>query len=305
MKWLIFVTTAVWVYVILHWATRRKQFMNERVENFALRVNASVARSQGETGKRRLGNWLRWLLRSFAGGRLRLETSERIERLQNRLSQAGNPGNLSVAEWVSLRLLAVLAAIILGTLMIWLTARPLIGFILLLTFSLLGWIGPDFWLSRKIQMRSAELLKQFPSVLDLLTVSVEAGLGFDQAIAKVAEKMQGTLPAEFERVLREIRLGSPRTQALQRMAKRTGVDAVTSFVSAVVQADKLGIGMAQVLRVQSVEVRRKRRMDAAERAQKAPVKMLFPLIFFVFPALFIVVLGPAALHLFALFRHVN
>ena len=303
MIWLIFVTVAVWVFLLLNWFTRRQRHMNNRIEDFAVRK--PVRQKQGDNrAKLTPVAWFRWLLKN-SGGRLRLKSGQRMSKVQERLNQAGNPGNLSVSEWIGLRLVLVLAAAALGLIMLGMTQRPLLGLTMLLTIALLGWIGPEFWLSRRIKLRSGELLKQFPSVLDLLTVSVEAGLGFDQAMAKVAEKMHGALPIEFERALKEIQLGSPRTPALQRMAKRTGVDEVTSFVSAVVQADKLGIGMAQVLRVQSVEVRRKRRMDASERAQKAPVKMLFPLIFFVFPALFIVILGPAALHLLGLFQQVH
>lgn len=146
-------------------------------------------------------------------------------------------------------------------------------------------------------------LREFPDILDLLTVSLEAGLGFDAAVTKVVSKKEGVLASEFHRCLEEIRLGKTRREALSGIRERLEVDAVNSFISSILQAEKLGIGMVKVLRAQSQEVREQRKQRAEEAAMKAPIKMLFPLVLFIFPSLFIVLLGPAILQFIAAFTH--
>lgn len=153
-------------------------------------------------------------------------------------------------------------------------------------------IGISHWLA----------LREFPDILDLLTVSLEAGLGFDAAITKVVSKKEGVLANEFHRSLEEIRLGKTRREALSGIRDRLEVDSIKAFISSVLQAEKLGIGMVQVLRVQSNEVREQRRQRAEEAAMKAPIKMLFPLVLFIFPSLFIVLLGPAIIQIIATFK---
>jgi tight adherence protein C len=136
-----------------------------------------------------------------------------------------------------------------------------------------------------------------PDNLDLLTVSVEAGLGFDQALLKLVEKTQGPLTDEFKRVLQEMRIGKTRRDALREMSVRAGVEDLQTFVVAIIQADQLGVGIGKVLRIQSQQLRERRRLKAEERAQKAPVKMLIPMVVFIFPCLFIILLGPGVLQL--------
>jgi len=152
-------------------------------------------------------------------------------------------------------------------------------------------------LEQKIARRKANLMHELPDVLDLLTVSVEAGLGFDGALIKLSEKMKGDMVDEFTRMLQEMRIGVPRREALRSLAKRCNTQDVTLFTGALIQADQLGVSIAKVLRIQSVEMRDKRRQRAEEQAMKAPVKMLFPLVFFIFPAILIVLLGPALLQI--------
>lgn len=155
------------------------------------------------------------------------------------------------------------------------------------------------WLSSaQHKKRQREILKSLPDVLDLLTISVEAGLGFDQALTKVVEKAKGPLAEELAKTLQEIQYGKNRRDALRDLSTRLQVDALTQLVNALLQADRLGIGIAQVLRVQAEDLRMRRRQYAEERAMKAPVKLLFPLIFFVFPSLFVILLGPAAINIF-------
>jgi tight adherence protein C len=160
-----------------------------------------------------------------------------------------------------------------------------------------GWKLPDYYLQQKITGRARQLEKNFPDTLDLLTVSVEAGLGFDGAVAKVAEKSSGIIAGEFRRLLQEIKMGKSRREALKLFGERTAVDDIRSFVSAVVQAEQLGLGLRKTLRQQSGQMRLKRRQRVEEQAMKAPVKMLLPLIVFIFPTIFLVLLGPAVIQI--------
>jgi tight adherence protein C len=158
-------------------------------------------------------------------------------------------------------------------------------------------LGPDAWLNRKVEERHIELQEKLPDVLDLLTISVEAGLGFEQALDRTIAAVPGALSDEFARMLGEVRAGASRADAMRAMEQRTNVPEVRSFVLAILQADTFGVSIGRVLRAQSEEMRIKRRQLAQEKAQKAPVKMLIPMVFCVFPALFVVVIGPAIINI--------
>jgi len=174
-------------------------------------------------------------------------------------------------------------------------------FLLALVFGGLGFLVPDFAVTTKARARRERMRAQLPDALDLLAVSVEAGLGFDGAIQKLTEHMEGPLIDEFELALGEMRVGESRSEALKRMAERVPAQEMASFVRAIVQADQLGISLGRLLRVQATDARLKRQAAAEEKAMKAPIKMLFPLVMFIFPAMFIVILGPAFLGLGKLF----
>ncbi len=217
------------------------------------------------------------------------------KNLELKLQRAGNPGKLNSSEFMVIQ---ILLAIILAA-----------GAFFLLKFSpwqavlaaLPGWYIPPMLLIRRAQKRQREIEKSLPDILDLLTVSVEAGLSFDAALLKVTEKSNSILAGEFKRVIKEIRMGKSRKDALREMAGRLGSQSMTSLVGGIVQADQLGISFSRVLRLQAEKIRFKRKQRAEEEAMKAPVKMLIPLIFFVFPAIFIVLLGPAVLNIMAVF----
>ena len=162
-----------------------------------------------------------------------------------------------------------------------------------LLIAVMGYMIPGVWLSRKIKDRKKEVQLALPDAIDLLTISVEAGLGFDPALQRVAEKWENELTAEFRRLLSEIRMGKSRREALREMANRVNVDDLNVFIASIVQADQLGVSIAQVLRVQSKQMRMRRRQRAEEKAHKAPIKMLFPMILLIFPAMYVVILGPA------------
>jgi tight adherence protein C len=224
--------------------------------------------------------------------------------VQNKLNLAGRPYGLSVNAF---EVLKVIALLVLGTLTLWFTL--LIGVRLPLQAAVvvmggaLGRYLPDVWLNNKVKGRQKELRLALPNALDLLTISVEAGLGFDAAIGRLIEKFHNALSDEFAQVLNEIRLGRPRLEALDDMGRRSGVEELHTFIQALIQSEQLGVGIAKVLRIQSEEMRRRRRQRAEEQAAQAPLKMLFPMIGCIFPTLFIVLMGPAVIIILHTFQH--
>lgn len=166
-------------------------------------------------------------------------------------------------------------------------------------------IGPDFYLNKRAKTRRDEMGRALPDTLDLLCVSVEAGLGFDSAVSKVCEKMKGPLIDELSMMAREIRIGETRRQALRNLGERVGSNEVQSFARSIIQAEELGTSLGRTLRVQATDMRIKRQLEAEEKAMKAPVKMLFPTVLFIFPAMFIVILGPAFINIVASLKEVN
>ena len=164
-----------------------------------------------------------------------------------------------------------------------------------------GFIAPDFFVSHKARARKERIRAELPDALDLMAVSVEAGMGFDGAIVKLTEHMAGPLADEFALTLSEIRIGESRQDALKKLSARAGTQELSSFVRAIIQADQLGISLGRILRVQATDSRLKRQAAAEEKAMKAPIKMLFPTVLFIFPAMFLVILGPAFLNLSKIF----
>lgn len=215
------------------------------------------------------------------------------ERLKVNLQMAGNPGGITPAMFVGLR---VVLALILGAIVIQVTFRtmpPTQALLYSVVGLVLGYMLPVIWLGRKITQRKRAITKALPDALDLLCISVEAGLAFDLALQRVTQKWDDDLSREFKKVLSDIRLGRTRREALKDLADRTGVEDVQTFTAAVIQADQLGVSMSKILRLQSDQMRVRRRQRAEELAQQAPIKMLFPMVFLIFPALFVVILGPA------------
>jgi tight adherence protein C len=216
-----------------------------------------------------------------------------VERAEARLHQAGYPGGLRGADWMGVKVLGSIVFAIIFTILF----LALMGFPVGIMFGIgglaVGFLAPEFWLGRKIRARQMDMILQLPDALDLLTISVEAGLGFDAALAKVVEKMEGPLVNEFRQALAEIRMGRLRRDALRDVASRADAQPVTNFIGAIVQAEQLGVPIAKVLQIQSQQLRIERRQRAEEAAAKAPVKMLFPMVGCIFPTIFIVILGPA------------
>jgi tight adherence protein C len=218
-----------------------------------------------------------------------------VQRTEQRLAMAGNPGQLRVQEWLGIKVIAsgVGAVLFFLVSLLLLAVGPVLALVFGAAGIGIGYIVPEFWLSRKVKARQKLIVLQIPDALDLLTISVRAGLGFDAALAKVVEKLRGPLPDEFRRALAEIRMGKSRREALRDIVPRTDVPSLTNFIGAILQAEQLGVSISKVLQIQSEQLRIERRQRAEELAQKAPIKMLFPLVGCIFPSLFIVILGPA------------
>jgi tight adherence protein C len=225
----------------------------------------------------------------------RLSSTNFSERTEKRLALAGNPGEMRTADWLGIKaIVAVVTAGIIFVLFAFLLGSGLLQGVLFGVLGLgIGYILPEFWLSGRVRRRQKAILLQIPDALDLLTISVRAGLGFDAALGKVVEKMKGPLIDEFRRALAEVRVGKVRRDALRDIIPRTEVQPLTNFVGAIIQAEQLGVSISKVLQVQSEQLRIERRQRAEEQAAKAPIKMLFPLVGCIFPSLFIVILGPA------------
>jgi tight adherence protein C len=238
--------------------------------------------------------------RKFGEIAIRFTPQNALQDTARKLEQAGNPRGLDpTIFWAS----RFIVAVALGGLLLFvftLTSLPwtwgrktlIVG-----VFTLLGFFIPELLIRSRIQRRQKEIQKAMPDALDLLTICVEAGLGFDGAMARVCEKWDNELSRSFGRVLREIQLGKLRREALRSMADRIGLADMTSFVAAIIQSEQLGVSMARVLRIQAEQMRIKRRQRAEEQAQQAPVKMTFPMVLLIFPSILIVLLGPAVIML--------
>jgi len=211
------------------------------------------------------------------------------EAYEKKLLAAGNPLGLTVVGFLALKYFIFFLSMLPGLLTH--------NFLYLVIFMVAGFIIPDFYLKIKERQRKEIFSKSLPDVLDLLCISVEAGLGFDAALQKITEKYPGPLSDEFGKVLNEINMGRPRSEALRDMANRVEVEDITVLIGSIIQADQLGVSISNVLKLQSAQVRANRRMRAEEKAQQAPVKILIPLVLFIFPTILIILLGPAVIQI--------
>ena len=240
---------------------------------------------------------LRPLAARLSGTVSRVTSSSFTETAEKRLALAGNPGDMRVADWLGVKAIGAIVGAILFFLLFFIVGLfsfpPIVALLMVPIGGVFGFIAPEFWLGRKVRARQHAILLMIPDALDLLTISVRAGLGFDAALGKVVEKLHGPLTDEFRRALAEVRVGKARRDALRDIIPRTEVVPLTNFIGAIIQAEQLGVSISKVLQVQSEQLRIERRQRAEEQAAKAPIKMLFPLVGCIFPSLFIVILGPA------------
>ena len=279
---------------------------------FPARERRISVRRAARYGKRRVGRGegqqqpfqervLVPLANRLANWTLKLHPKTTVDGVSARLLAAGVGRTLSPTDFLAFKSGLAIGGAVLGVVFGGAVTGP--GGALLFPFMLagVGFIVPDLALSAKARARRDQIRAELPDALDLMAVSVEAGMGFDGALSKLTEHMSGPLTDEFALTLSEIRIGESRQDALKKLSDRTGTPELSSFVRSIIQADQLGISLGRILRVQATDSRNKRQAAAEEKAMKAPIKMLFPTVLFIFPAMFLVILGPAFLNLSKIF----
>jgi tight adherence protein C len=227
---------------------------------------------------------------------LRLSPKATVESVGKRLLVAGLASRVTVPQFLALKTGLAIGGLAMAVLLAAATS-PLMVFVAAPLLAMMGFLLPDSVVTMRMRRRRERVRAQLPDALDLLAVSVEAGLGFDGAVAKLTEHMEGDLIDEFALTLGEVRIGESRLEALKKLATRVPAPEVAAFVRAVIQADQLGISLGRILRVQAADSRLRRQAAAEELAMKAPIKMLMPTVLFIFPAMLLVVLGPAMIYL--------
>ncbi len=268
---------------------RRATPLDERLDGYLSRQDVVQA---AELAQPLAARTLLPLLRSLLRFLSRFMPKRNLEKTAEMLVQAGEPGGLTVLDFLGLRLLLALLFGV-GCYLTFAVAQPAaIALRNALFAAVFGLLLPQLWLRSRAKARQRSIRRALPDALDMLTIGVEAGLAFESALLRVGEQWQNALTEEFRRVVAEMRVGVGRSEALQRMAARTGVDELTTFVAILVQSNQLGVSIAQVLHSQAEEMRTKRRQMAEEIAHQATVKIVMVLVFFIFPALYIVILGP-------------
>jgi tight adherence protein C len=226
--------------------------------------------------------------------------NKRIAELHHRLQLAGVAGRITTADFIGIKgwTAIIMGAVFVGYIYLTDGQMTLLSWLLGLLFIGIGFRLPDIWLSRQISRRQLELTNALPDALDMMTIAVEAGLSFEQAVGEIVSRWNHDLAREFRRVLYEIGVGKSRREALENLSARTGTPDIVSFVTAINHSEELGTSLARVLSVQAQELRIRRRQRAQEAANKVPIKILFPMVFLIFPAMFAVILGPGIPRLF-------
>ncbi len=224
----------------------------------------------------------------------RLAPQRNIEDLERDLARAGRPFDLTALDFLGGRLLAALSVgLVMGGVVFLFTTSPRLALFFTLAGGFIGFYAPKVWLWRRIARRQRDIERALPDALDMLVVCLDAGLGFDLALLRIAQRWRHELARELDQVVYEIRAGKPRAEALQDLVTRTGVEDIATFVAVVLQAEELGVSVAKVLHIHARQMRILRRYRAEELAREATIKMLFPLVFLIFPATLAVILGPA------------
>lgn len=226
---------------------------------------------------------------------LRFTPTGWVSKAQHKLVLAGWAERMDGNTWAAVRIIAIVISIVLAFILVPLIEDTFLSLIVGGLILVIGIFGPEASLSRAIDDRRKQMERALPDIIDLLVISVEAGLGFESAMGRVVQNVPGELSKEFQRTLQETRVGVSRHEALRNMAERTDVDDLNSFILALIQADQFGVSIARMLRVQADEMRVRRRQRIQEKAFAAPVKMIFPMLLCIFPSIFIVILGPAVI----------
>jgi len=302
MSYTVLLGVVVALSVFLFWVGRRATHTTAGVDdqlgrylednpNSILQNSPMVRSAEPGFGERVLAPTLRSLLNRLGG----LTPSRNVETQARRLETAGRPYGLTVLNFLGVKFIAALLLAIAGfaLFVMVLHQAPALGVLFSIIFGILGFYLPELWLSSVIRSRQQEIVRALPDALDMIVVCTEAGQGFDQALRRVSEQWHNALTDEFSRILAEIAFGRTRHEALTAASRRIGLNEMSNLISAIIQADLLGVGISKVLRVQADQLRTLRRQRAEELAHQASIKMLFPLVFLIFPAMLAVLLGPA------------
>jgi len=241
------------------------------------------------------------VVEKLGGFALRFTPQGWVEKAQNKLVYAGMSEKMDGNTWAAMRILSLIGVLVLFFVVVGAFDSAMHKVMLFGLLMAIGFLGPESILNRRIDDRRKEMEKSLPDIIDLLVISVEAGLGFEAAMSRVVQAVPGELSREFSRTLQETRVGVSRHKALRALAERTDVDDLNAFVLALIQADQFGVSIARMLRVQADEMRVRRRQRAQEKAFAAPVKLVFPLVLCIFPSMFVVLLGPAAINIAEVF----
>jgi tight adherence protein C len=303
---LIMITTfsSILLFIIGITMKTERDMIRDRVERFSTSGESIGAPLHPEFQASFGDRVLRPFLRQLAVLGLKFTPSGATSAIEKKMETAGHPMKMGVKEFVGAKVLCIGVFVILAY---WAYSymranKPEYALVSGILILVVGVLLPDYVLQKVIEARQSKIRRALPDTIDLLTVSVEAGVGFDGAMARVSEKMKGPFTEELVRALEEMRLGKSRMQALRDMGARVAMIEVTTFVAALYQAEQLGVSISKVLRVQGDTMRVRRSQMARELASKLPVKMLFPLVIFIFPALFVVTLGPAVIQIYRVFQ---
>jgi len=287
---MVFATVFMFSYTLVTRVYREKSEIVNRLDNVN-KLNGNYDNT--ELNKPLFIRFIRPIFDDLGKTILKIAPNEIVRAYEKKVILAGFPFNLSVKDWINMVVVFSVGLPIL-TVLSGLSFSIEIKTIIFLVISeiVAGLLLPNYVLNSYAKKRKKEIVISLPDVLDLLTVSVEAGLGFDSALSKVVEKIPGALSCEFEQVLNEIKVGKQKRDSLRDMAVRLSIRDVTTFISSIIQAEQLGVSIGKVLRIQSEQMRQRRKQIAQEKAMKAPIKMLIPMVLFIFPTIFMVLLGP-------------
>jgi tight adherence protein C len=300
----IFLFISTLVYTLLFLFNRKQYELAKRMKLYTTSAVQTQKQEEDILSKPFSQRVIRPLIKSLSKFISRFTPAQNREKLQHSLQLAGNPWDFKANEFLALQYLVVFLAVICSWSLFALARKDISQQILFaLMAGLTAFIAMKAYLSNRTRKRMAEIQKELPGALDLLCVSVEAGLGFDSGLHHVIEKSKGVLSHEFVIALQEMQMGKPRRKALRDLGNRTGVEDIQLFVGALIQADQLGVSIAKILRTQSEQVRMKHRQRIEEKAMKAPVKMLIPMILFIFPTIFSVLLGPVVIKIMDTFMN--
>ncbi|WP_053218286.1 type II secretion system F family protein [Virgibacillus senegalensis] len=289
-----FLFVSLLIYAIIAFPAVKKAHLQKRIDTYLITIPEQEMEEEEASGF--TDRIIKPFWKRMKKGYQKRLNKEKATQLEVRLLQAGQPFGFNAVEFKLLQIsLAVILPMMVGITLFAIHASSMIKVLGIFAALILGILLPGLFLKKKAQKRMDAGLKDLPDMLDMLTISLEAGLGFDAAVSKVVSKKAGVLADEFKVCLEEIRLGRTRKQALTNLSLRLPLEEVKALTYNIIQAEKLGIGMVSVLKVQTEDIREQRKQKAEEKAMKAPIKMLFPLVIFIFPTLFIVLLGPAIL----------